>query len=266
MSDGFDARRGAQPPRKFRRGMYLLPSIFTVGNLFCGYACVVYATRGATGGLDFGAANLKVAAAYIGVAVLLDSIDGMIARLTGTSSAFGLQLDSLADVVSFGLAPAILAFSWGLSDFGREGWAAGFVFVTAAAMRLARFNIQSPTQADKRYFVGMPAPAAAGVIAATVFMWPSALMGWPQAFGLAVVLVPAALMVSTIRFRSFKTINFGWAPSYVGPLMFALLLTAIVLKPEYTLLALAYGYLLSAFVGHAVTRLRTRPTPPTAAG
>jgi CDP-diacylglycerol--serine O-phosphatidyltransferase len=265
MSDGFDARR-APRPRKFRRGMYLLPSIFTVGNLFCGYACVVYATRGAAGGpVSDAGLNLKVAAAYIGVAILLDSLDGSIARLTGTSSAFGLQLDSLADVVSFGLAPAILSFSWGLSDFGREGWAAGFIFVTAAAMRLARFNIQSPTQVDKRYFVGMPAPAAAGVIAATVFMWPSALMGWPQAFALAVVLVPAALMVSTIRFRSFKTINIGWAPSYVGPLLFALLLTAIVLKPEYTLLALAYGYLLSAFIGQAISRLRSRRAPPPAA-
>jgi CDP-diacylglycerol--serine O-phosphatidyltransferase len=264
MNDRVDTRRGGPRPRKFRRGMYLLPSIFTVGNLFCGYACVVFAMRGAAGGPDGGEAALKVAAAYIGVAILLDSLDGSIARLTGTSSAFGLQLDSLADVVSFGLAPAILAFSWGLSDFGREGWAAGFIFVTAAAMRLARFNIQSPTQIDKRYFVGMPAPAAAGVIAATIFMWPSALRGWPQAFGLAVVLVPAALMVSTIRFRSFKTLNIGWAPSYVGPLLFAVLLTAIVLKPEYTLLALAYGYLLSAGVGQLVTRLRSRRTPPAA--
>jgi CDP-diacylglycerol--serine O-phosphatidyltransferase len=264
MNDRVDGRRGAPRPRKFRRGMYLLPSIFTVGNLFCGYACVVYAMRGAAGGLEAGAADLKVAAAYVGVAILLDSLDGSIARLTGTSSAFGLQLDSLADVVSFGLAPAILAFSWGLSDFGREGWAAGFIFVTAAAMRLARFNIQSPTQVDKRYFVGMPAPAAAGVIAATIFMWPSALRGWPQTFGLTVVLVPAALMVSTIRFRSFKTINIGWAPSYVGPLLFAVLLTAIVLKPEYALLALAYGYLLSAGVGQLISRLRPRRPPPAA--
>jgi CDP-diacylglycerol--serine O-phosphatidyltransferase len=102
------------------------------------------------------------------------------------------------------------------------------------------------------------------VIAATIFMWPSALRGWPQTFGLTVVLVPAALMVSTIRFRSFKTINIGWAPSYVGPLLFAVLLTAIVLKPEYALLALAYGYLLSAGVGQLISRLRPRRPPPAA--
>jgi len=239
--------------------MYLLPSMFTVGNLFCGYACVVYAMRGAAAGVEDGAQALQTAATCIGVAILLDSLDGLIARLTGTSSAFGLQLDSLADVVSFGLAPAILAFSWGISDFGREGWAAGFIFVSAAAMRLARFNIQSPTQVDKRYFVGLPAPAAAGVIGATVFLRPTALHGYPQAVGLAVLLVPAALMVSTIRFRSFKTMNMGWARSYVGPLVFALVLTFIVLRPDFALAAVAYGYLLSPFVGQAITRVRRRP-------
>jgi len=262
MSDPADQRRATARPR--RRGMYLLPSMFTVGNLFCGYACVVYAMRGQAAGIEAGAADLKIAAFCIGVAILLDSLDGLIARLTGTSSAFGLQLDSLADVVSFGLAPAILAFSWGISDFGREGWAAGFMFVCAAAMRLARFNIQSPTQADKRYFVGLPAPAAAGVIGATVFIRPLALRGYPQALTLAVLLVPAGLMVSTIRFRSFKTINMGWARSYVGPLVFALLLTSFVLFPEYALFAVAYGYLISPFAGQLITRLRARRLPPAA--
>ena len=157
MINPLEARRPGREPRTFRRGMYLLPSVFTVGNLFCGYACIVHAMRGG---------DLAVAASFIGIAILLDSLDGSIARLTGTSSAFGLQFDSLADVVSFGLAPAVLAFAWGLSAFGRKGWAAGFIFVSAAALRLARFNIQSSAQLDKRYFVGMPAPAAAGVIAA----------------------------------------------------------------------------------------------------
>ena len=126
--------------------------MFTVANLFCGYACVVYATRG-----DF-----DTAALLIGIAMVLDTLDGFVARLTNSSSAFGVELDSLADVVSFGLAPAILAFTWGLWPLGRLGWAAGFVYVTAAAMRLARFNIQASTAIDKRYFVGMPSPAAAG--------------------------------------------------------------------------------------------------------
>ena len=113
-----------------------------------------------------------MAAPFIGFAVVLDMLDGRIARMTNTTSAFGLEFDSLADVISFGVAPAVLAFAWGLSDLGRVGWAAGFVYVTAAAMRLARFNIQSAAQVDKRYFVGMPSPAAAGIVAATVYAWP----------------------------------------------------------------------------------------------
>src|SRR5215204_6833888 len=150
-------RRRTDRPNRFRRGVYLLPSLFTVANLFCGYACVVYATR----------ADFDTAALFIGVAMVLDTLDGFFARLTNSSSAFGVQLDSLADVVSFGMAPAILAFTWGLWPLQRLGWAAGFIYVTAAAMRLARFNIQTLTAIDKRYFVGMPSPAAAGVIAST---------------------------------------------------------------------------------------------------
>src|SRR5207249_2814853 len=133
-----------------------------MGNMFCGYACVVYAMRG----------EYETAAPFIGFAFVLDMLDGRIARLTGTASAFGIEFDSLADVISFGIAPAILAFSWGLSALGRLGWAAGFMFLSAAAMRLARFNIQSATGGDKRYFVGMPSPAAAGVLASTVYAYP----------------------------------------------------------------------------------------------
>lgn len=256
--------------RKFRRGMYLLPSLFTVANMFCGYASIVYSMHG----------QLEIAATFIGIAFIVDSLDGGVARLTGTSSAFGVQLDSLADVISFGLAPAILAFSWGLSDLGRKGLAAGFLFVAAAAMRLARFNIQTTAQLDKRYFVGMPTPAAGGVIAATVYAWPNALTprplggdGWwefthlgIQVVALAVVLVPAALMVSTIRFRSFKAINFGWGPSYMPALVFALLLAAIFADAQITLPIIAYGYLASAFVGLALTKMKARRAGPPAAG
>jgi CDP-diacylglycerol--serine O-phosphatidyltransferase len=137
------------------------------------------------------------------------------------------------------------------------GWAAGFVFVTAAAMRLARFNIQTHTVTDKRYFVGMPSPAAAGITAATVFAWPYPLVGYPQTLAaVAVVLVPAILMVSTIRFRSFKTINFGWTPSYINIILVAGLIALVATEPRITLLIIAYGYLLSAFVEMAVTRFR----------
>jgi CDP-diacylglycerol--serine O-phosphatidyltransferase len=231
--------------------MYLLPSLFTLANLFCGYACIVHAMR-----RDF-----DTAALFIGIAMVLDTLDGFIARLTDSSTAFGLQFDSLADVVSFGLAPAILAFSWGLWPLKRLGWAAGFLFVTAAAMRLARFNIQSAAVTDKRYFVGMPSPAAAAVPAATVYLYPYGLYDYREALpALAMVLVPAVLMVSTLRFRSVKAVNVGWQRSYLALFFGAMVLAAIAAYPRVALVVLAYAYLLSAFVGYAWGRLR-RHTP-----
>jgi CDP-diacylglycerol--serine O-phosphatidyltransferase len=178
-----------RPGRRLRRGVYLLPSMFTIGNMFCGYACIVHAMRG----------EFHIAAPFIGFAMVLDMLDGRIARMTGTSSDFGIELDSLADVISFGMAPAILSFSWGLQPLGRLGWAVGFLFVAAAALRLARFNIQAGS-VDKRYFVGMPSPAAAAVPAATVFAYPYGFTAYTEAVPvIAMVLVPALLMVSTSR-------------------------------------------------------------------
>jgi len=188
---------------------------------------------------------------------VLDMLDGRIARLTGAESAFGLQFDSLADVISFGIAPAILSFAWGLSPLGRLGWAASFMFVACAAMRLARFNIQ--TGGDKRYFVGMPSPAAAAVPAATVFAYPVGLYDYREALpALAMVLVPAVLMVSTIRFRSFKTIDLQRRWSYTVLLLIAFGIVAVATHPKAVLVVLAYSYLISAFVEMALTRLRRR--------
>jgi len=242
----------------FRRGMYLLPSIMTVGNMFCGYACILFAIRG----------ELATAAPFIGVAVVLDMLDGRIARMTNTTTAFGLELDSLADIISFGVAPVVLAFTWVLSDLGRIGWATGFVYLTAAAMRLARFNIQSSAQPDKRFFVGMPSPPAAGVVASTIYLWP-----YPpgslalSAAAVLVVFVPAALMVSTIRFRSFKTLNFGWTSSYMKLLLVAGVIAMVTLEQRVTLVVLSYGYLLSPFIEMGMIRLRAyregrSPQPP----
>jgi CDP-diacylglycerol--serine O-phosphatidyltransferase len=247
MADPFHGRGPGVVPRRYRRGIYLLPSLFTVGNMFCGYACIVFAMRG----------EFEMAAPFIGIAFVLDSLDGRIARMTNTTSAFGVELDSLADVISFGLAPALLTFAWGLSQLGKVGWAAGFVYVSAAAMRLARFNIQTSGQLDKRFWVGMPSPAAAGVLASTVYAWPYALSGYQQGVAaLPVVLVPALLMVSTVRFRSFKTLNFGWHQSWRGPFLFALLLALIVMEPRFALVLLAYGYLISPLVEFILTRSR----------
>jgi CDP-diacylglycerol--serine O-phosphatidyltransferase len=240
-------RRGADRRHRVRRGVYLLPSLLTMGNMFCGYACVVYAMRG----------EYETAAPFIGFAYVLDMLDGRIARLTGAESAFGLQFDSLADVISFGIAPAILSFAWGLSPLGRLGWAASFMFVACAAMRLARFNIQ--TGGDKRYFVGMPSPAAAAVPAATVFAYPVGLYDYREALpALAMVLVPAVLMVSTIRFRSFKTIDLQRRWSYTVLLLIAFGIVAVATHPKAVLVVLAYSYLMSAFVEMALTRLRRR--------
>src|SRR5688500_7886162 len=249
-------RRGDEERRRFRRGVYLLPSMFTMANMFCGYACIVYAMRG----------EFASAAPFIGFAIVLDMLDGRIARMTGSTSAFGLEFDSLADVISFGIAPAILVFAWGLQPLGRLGWAAGFLFVAAAAVRLARFNIQSGS-VDKRFFVGMPSPPAAGVPAATVFAYPSGFTGpWEAAAVLAIVIVPALLMVSTLRFRSFKTFDLQSRRSYPVLLLIALGLAALAAQPEIVLVVAAYGYLASSFLGLAWARIRRKPAlvdPPT---
>jgi CDP-diacylglycerol--serine O-phosphatidyltransferase len=234
---------------RFRRGVYILPSLFTLGNMFCGYVCVVYAMRG----------DYESAAPFVGFAFLLDALDGRIARLTGSESAFGVEFDSLADVISFGLAPAVLAYAWGLSPLGRLGLAAGFLYVSAAAMRLARFNIQTGTGLDKRYFVGMPSPPAAGVVAATVYAYPWGLYDYRAALpALALVLVPAALMVSTIRFRSFKTFDLQSRRPYTVLILIAAAIVAIWAHPRAVLVVIAYTYLASAFIGMAMTRFKHR--------
>lgn len=249
MLDSFGRRRTDRSPR-FRRGVFLLPSLMTVANLFCGYASVVYATR----------SDFDTAALLIGIAMVLDTLDGFLARLTNSTSAFGVQLDSLADVVSFGLAPAILAFTWGLWPLHRIGWTVGFLYLTAAAMRLARFNIQTNSPHDKRYFAGMPSPAAAGVIASTVYLFPTGLEEWRQALpALAMVLVPALLMVSTIRFRSVKAIDVGWRRSYLTLFLGAVILALIATYPRLALVFMAYTYTIFAIVAWAAGRLHKRP-------
>jgi CDP-diacylglycerol---serine O-phosphatidyltransferase len=245
-------RRATDRPRRLRlrRGVYLLPSLLTMGNMFCGYACVVYAMRGA----------YETAAPFIGIAIILDMLDGRIARMTGTTSEFGVEFDSMADVISFGVAPAILSFQWGLSALGRLGWAAGFLFVAAAAMRLARFNIQSASGGDKRYFVGMPSPAAAGIPAATVYAYPWGLYDYREALpALAMVLVPAFLMVSTIRFRSVKAIDLGRPRPYLTLLIPALIIALVASHPRLALVVMSYTYVAFAFVMWTVSKASRRP-------
>ena len=237
--------------RGIRRGVSLLPSLFTLANLFCGWACVVYAMKG----------DVVTAAPFVGFAVVLDMLDGRIARMTGTTSDFGVQLDSLADLISFGMAPAVLAFQWGLDPLGRMGWAVGFVYLTSAALRLARFNIQVVT--DKRYFIGLPSPAAAGLVAATVFYFPNELTTYRLAlFGALLLVVPALLMVSTIKFQSFKTFDLGMRRGYRGLFLVAAFIALLVTYPHEVLIVMAYAYFGSGFVGTFMSK--GRKTEPAA--
>src|SRR5437667_9582560 len=214
--------------------------------MFCGYACIVYAMRG----------DYETAAPYIGFAIVLDLLDGRIARMTGTASPFGLEFDSLADVISFGMAPPIMSFAWGLSSLGRLGWAAGFMFVACGALRLARFNVSSAKGGDKRYFVGMPIPAAASVPAATVFMYPYGLSDYrAELLALVMVLLPAVLMVSTIKYRSFKGLDLKSRRSFRVLVLIAAGIVAIWTHPKAVLLVAAYSYLASGLIGLAISRL-----------
>ena len=218
----FVRRRGIRCA--LRRGVSLLPSLFTMGNMFCGYACIVYAMRG-----DF-----ETAAPFIGFAVVLDMLDGRIARLTGTASDFGVELDSLADVISFGVAPAILSFAWGLQPLGRLGYAAGFLY------RQRRGAPAGPFQHPERR--GRPTNAISSGCRArlppasrpsTVYVYPYGLHDYRAALpALAMVLVPALLMVSTIRFRSFKTIDLKMRRPYTVLFLIALGIMAIATHPQ----------------------------------
>src|SRR5213080_2590897 len=198
-------RRRRIPP--LRKGVYLLPNLLTSAGLFSGFysiICTLNATRG-------GATRWYwLAAVMILVAQLCDALDGRLARLTRSTSSFGIQYDSLADLVAFGVAPGILVYQWALRPWGRWGWLAASLYVTCGALRLARFNVQIAS-VEKRYFVGLPIPAAAGVIAATVLLW--LWLGGEGETGkhimmLLVIFAVAGLMVSEIRYYSFKEIRF----------------------------------------------------------
>ncbi len=245
------AFRRRRPRRRLRRGVFLLPSLLTVANMFCGWGCIVYAMRG-----DF-----AVAAPLVGFAMVLDMLDGRIARLAGATSEFGKQIDSLADVISFGVAPATLVFAWGLQPLGRLGWAAAFLYITATAMRLARYNIHGKG-GDKRYFAGLPSPPAAGVLAASVFAYPVGLTGVRESLlALIMVLVPAALMVSRIKFRSITSMIPEGRRSSLNLFLIASVIAGVAVHPEGVLLGMAYVYLVSGFVGVGYARFRRRPAP-----
>lgn len=251
--------KGRRPWTKeqYRKGIFIVPSLFTVSNIWCGFFSVSSAIKG----------NFGLAGILIGVAMILDTLDGRMARLTHTTSEFGLQLDSLADVITFGLAPAVLCYLWAFYNFDRlsidrAGWLVCFLYLICAASRLARFNVQTSGAPDKRYFVGMPTPAAAGAIASTVFCFPDRLSG--DARAIAVLLgmgIFAFLMISRIKYRSFKDLNLKQPRSYRVVVLIALIIVGIALDPKHMLITLAFVYALSGLIGNALAK-RRKPALP----
>jgi CDP-diacylglycerol---serine O-phosphatidyltransferase len=275
-----------QPPKLdkrqgLRRGVYVLPSIFTVGTLVCGYFAVLSTLRGAqmlAAGVASGLALVAFdnAARAIGWAILFDGLDGRIARMTNTASPFGREFDSLADVIAFGVAPALLAFVWGVRGVdemaGRElvqhirqvAWIITFAYVICGAARLARFNIDTvkPT-GDRRFFVGLPIPAAAGVVAAIVHWQKQPLNAWEFAVGwLVVVGILAFLMVSRMRYYSFKALDLRKRRSYLAVIFIGLIIWGIWSFSEPVLLTLALTYALSGIILRLTSKIRPHPPTP----
>jgi len=256
---------------RLRRGIFLIPSLFTSANLLCGYYAVIAALLGTP-------EDLNHAAKAIGFAILFDSLDGRLARLLGANTDFGVQFDSLADVVSFGIAPAALAYAWGVRsvvglgaeashDLGRFAWLCCLVFSICCAWRLARFNVKGMAPGGSKYFVGMPTPAAAGVIAALVhgFHRFGPLQDWR--WSVAWFLLAASLgglMTSTIRYFSFKDIP--WTRKQPAFLIVILIVLAgmIWVYSEYVLVILACSYAVVGVVLHVVRFLRHRLVSRTA--
>ncbi|HEX9940478.1 MAG TPA: CDP-diacylglycerol--serine O-phosphatidyltransferase [Thermoanaerobaculia bacterium] len=246
-----------------RRGAYLLPSLFTIGNMLLGFYAIVC-------GLD---GQFRKAALLVFLAAILDSFDGRIARLTGTESEFGKEYDSLADVITFGAAPAMLAYLWGLREFAPDSWLLAVFYMVCTATRLARFNVQTRV-VDSRFFVGLPAPAAAGAICSLLFFAPEYTdelrIIMQVVIGIALLLI-GVLMVSTFRYKSFKKFDLRRRWSYRAFVPFAAILLVIVFIPRATFLAIAILYTLSAPLAAAISRLRhprghrpEEPPPPAA--
>ncbi|WP_237060523.1 CDP-diacylglycerol--serine O-phosphatidyltransferase [Microbulbifer sediminum] len=214
------------------RGVYLLPNLITTGALFSGFYAIIAGLGG----------NFEAAAIAIFAAMILDGLDGRVARLTDTQSAFGVQYDSLSDMVSFGLAPALVVFSWGLGPLGKLGWAAAFLYAACAALRLARFNTQVDT-VDKGVFIGLASPTAAAIVASMVWAGHEADVG--AGLGLVAALVTMAaglLMVSNFRYTSFKNIDFKGRVPFVMMLAVILVFSLVTIDPPRVLLAIAVIY------------------------
>ncbi len=226
------------PTRKerVRKGIYVLPNLFTTANLLCGFYAIVIAISG----------NFFLAAVPLLIAVVLDGLDGRIARFTNTTSKFGAEYDSLSDLVAFGVAPAVLVYTWALTPYGKWGWIAASLFVVCGALRLARFNVQIGI-IESRVFNGLPIPAAASVVATGILLYYK-LGGEGQFAHVSILLgiiVIALLMVSNIRYYSFKDLNFFARRPFMSFFLIVCIMIIVIAEPEIMIFTFALGYSLS---------------------
>ncbi len=234
--------------RPGRKGIYILPNLFTTAGLFAGFYAIVQATKG----------QFETAAIAVFIAMVMDGLDGRVARLTNTSSDFGVEYDSLVDMICFGLTPALVMYEWALMESGKLGWLAAFLYVAAAALRLARFNAQKV--ADKRFFQGLPSPAAAALLAALVWVMDTyGLQGKTmQVIGLVLTVSTAVAMVSNIRYRSFKDFDLKGKVPFVSLLALVLAFVLIAFDPPRVLFVIFFGYFLSGPVMRLLALRRQR--------
>lgn len=256
MLEGEEALRSEGLERKRRKGIYILPNLFTLAALFGGFYAIVMAMSG----------RFDMAAIGIFCAMVLDSLDGRVARLTNTQSAFGEQMDSLSDMVSFGAAPALIAYVWALQGLGRWGWVAAFVYCACAALRLARFNVNTAV-VDKRYFQGLPSPAAASLVLG--FIWLMTELGvqpgqdaeflsWRQLTWLmfAFTLYAGLTMVTNVPFYSFKDVQVKKSVPFAAIVLIALVIAIINLHPPIVLFGIFVLYGLSGYAVYAWRRAK----------
>ncbi len=253
-AEAVEASEALDPVRPRRKGIYILPNLFTLAALFGGFYAVVMAMNG----------RFEQAAIGIFCAAVLDSLDGRVARMTNTQSAFGEQMDSLSDMVSFGAAPALIVYEWALKGLGKPGWIAAFVYCAGAALRLARFNTNIAV-VDKRFFQGLPSPAAAALIIG--FIWVMDNAGWREAWSVnwlcwsafGLTLYAGLTMVTNVPFYSFKDVNFKRTVPFIVIVAIALGIAVITLHPPLVLFGLFVVYGFSGYAVYAYKRSKGRP-------
>ncbi|XXG92620.1 CDP-diacylglycerol--serine O-phosphatidyltransferase [Neisseria sp. Ec49-e6-T10] len=237
-----------------QQSIYLLPNLFTLSALFAGFYGVVQAMNG----------HFKIAAVAVFIAMILDGLDGRVARLTHSQSEFGAQLDSLSDMVSFGVAPALISYTWMLHDFGKLGWSVAFIYCACAALRLALFNTMIGT-ADKRWFIGIPSPTAAALVTGLVWIsYDNKLVNFTYMPYVCLFITAFAgiSMVVQIKFWSFKEINIRRKVPFFGMLIVLAALIALMWSPSFMLFGFFVLYSLSGYVLAAMHYLKKSPTPP----